>query len=358
MNKIVFFIRDISKPGGTERVLIDISNGLVSRGYNITIISLFKAADNFYELDDRIKTIIMYPEVISLRKVYINSIYDLRTLVRKIELDLFITVDTTFSLITAPALFNLKIKKIAWEHFNFNMPKSVAAKISKYLAVLCSKKIIVLTDGDRKLWESKWGTKGKIVKINNMCKFDKTKTIPDFNNKIVLAVGRLVSQKGFDLLIKSWVLIAKELPDWKLLIVGNGEDKKKLEALVIDLSLENKINIVNSTQNIDELYKKATMYCLSSRYEGWGLVLVEAQQYNLPIVSFDCNFGPNEIITDGFNGILVTEGDVNGLSKAIIKIAKEKKVYDRLVSNVVSTDTKKFSTDAVISKWDEMIKSL
>lgn len=134
-------------------------------------------------------------------------------------------------------------------------------------------------------------------------------------SKTVLAAGRYMYQKGFDRLIDAWRL----LPDghgWTLRIVGGGPDEEALRRQAQGLDIE----IAGPSKDMAGEYSRASIFVLSSRYEGFGLVLAEAQSFGIPLISFDCKCGPRDIITDGEDGLLVPEGDVPALARALTKL--------------------------------------
>ncbi len=144
----------------------------------------------------------------------------------------------------------------------------------------------------------------------------------------VIAVGRLVPQKGFDILIKAF----KEIKNShvKLLIFGEGEERTRLEALIVKLGLKEKVHLMGLKPELYEMYASATCFVLSSRYEGWGNVIMEAMSCNCPVISFDCDYGPRELIDNKNNGILVKKNDMDPLVKAIEDMISDKSLRQEL----------------------------
>lgn len=358
MKTITFFIRDISSPGGTERVLIDIINELIKKGYNINIITMFLSHDQFYRISENVKITLLYTQESTLKSVLIKSILKLRKCIKSQCPDVFITVDNAFNIITIPALMGLDIFKISWEHFNFNIPNNVAYRFGRYLALLFSEKIVVLTKQDKKSWDRNFLARDKINQIYNPCIFPKSNHRPDFNLKRVIAVGRLEKQKGFDLLIDAWKMVDNQYPDWRLSIVGSGSERSALQEKIDRLSLTAKIEILEKTNKIAEIYQQASFLCLSSRYEGWGLVLVEAQHFNLPIVSFDCEFGPSEIIEDQIDGILIDNGNIIEFANAINQVISNPYLYNKMIDNLISKNHSELLKSHIIACWIKLIEQI
>lgn len=169
--------------------------------------------------------------------------------------------------------------------------------------------LVVLTDADKRDWS-------RFIKTNIFVIPNILTTYPDNitdyskRSKRILCVGRLDKQKGFDLMIKAWARIADKHKEWKVDIFGDGELKNTLNELIKNHRLKDRITIHPSTSHIYDEYMDSSIFAFSSRYEGFGLVLIEAMSCGIPCVSFDCPHGPSEIITHGKNGLLVPNGNI------------------------------------------------
>ena len=172
----------------------------------------------------------------------------------------------------------------------------------------------------------------------------------------IISVGRLTKVKGFDLLLDAWKSIEHIHQSWSLEIVGSGEEYELLNLKINKLKLKN-VKILPFTKNIEEYYKKASIYVLSSRYEGFPMVLLEAQSYGVPIVSCDCETVPREIINNNVDGILVEKNNVIELANAITYLIKNPKKRDEFSENAIK-NSKKFTTDKIIEKWEVIIQNL
>lgn len=358
MKSIFVFIRNIGNSGGTERVVSEITNALDERGYNLSIITLFTPQKTFFRINEKIDIIALYDREESLSRIAAKAIRDLRSIVKLKRPDIFITVDSALNIITAPALYGIKTRKISWEHFNFNTPSTCGYKLGRYISLLMNDSIVVLTQDDKRTWQSKILGKDKVLQIYNPCSFEKTINKPTLDNKLVIAVGRLEPQKGFDLLIDAWNKVSKEHPDWKLRIIGSGGQLNNLNSQIMRYGLHGKVTIVNKTNDISKHYKEAAIYCLSSRFEGWGLVLVEAQQFNLPTISFDCDFGPREIIENNINGILVPNGSVDEFSNSLLTLISKPDIYNDMVKHLLESKESNLSKSTIISQWVDLMENV
>jgi glycosyltransferase involved in cell wall biosynthesis len=170
---------------------------------------------------------------------------------------------------------------------------------------------------------------------------------------MLVAVGRLTEQKGFDLLVHAFATLAGEVPEWRLTIFGDGPERPALERLVADRGLSDRINLPGTSANHGDWIGLADAFVLPSRYEGFPNVLVEAMMAGLPVVAFDCDFGPAEIVTNDVNGLLIPAGDVEALILNLRNILKVNRLRDRL-GVAARTSAAQFATEHVVLKWDSL----
>lgn len=355
MKKICFLIGNLNNSGGTERVTTLIANALTEKNYQISILSLADGRQPFFELEPDIKTYSLYPEKISFKKNFLGAVWRIRRFVTQNQIDTLVVVDSISCVFTVPALFGLKVKHICWEHFNFNVNLGVKYRDigRKWAAKYCDY-VVTLTKRDKELWEQGIkNIKAKIIPIANPSPFEVQQNIPSLDYKTILCVGRLTHQKGFDLLITAWAKVAQQVPDWKIVIVGSGEEEIMLKQMAKDFAVEDSIVFAGQQKNIDTFYRQASFFCMSSRFEGLPMVLLEAQSYGLPIVAFDCDTGPAEIIQDNINGKLVKNIDINELSQAILSMSKEGSYGNMIYKSFLSA--KSWSLDSIYIKWHEIL---
>ena len=167
----------------------------------------------------------------------------------------------------------------------------------------------------------------------------------------VVAVGRLVPQKGFDLLLDAFARAAPLIPDWSLTIWGEGPERAKLEAQRDALGLQDRVSMPGVTKDHGGWLREADIFVLSSRFEGWGIVVGEAMAAGVPVISFDCHFGPGEMIADGISGLLVPDGDVSALGAAIAALCADPDQRRRL-SEGARAASQRFTVDRVLVQWE------
>ena len=188
-----------------------------------------------------------------------------------------------------------------------------------------------------------------VEKINNgVCNID---------SKQIISVGRLTYQKGFDLLCEVANNVLKENKQWKWTILGDGEDKEKLQAKIREYGLEDRLILKGNVSNIEDYYKNSSLYVMTSRFEGLPMTLLEAKTYKLPIVSFNCLTGPSEIVKNNVNGLLINPENVEAMSdKLNILLKDEEKLKE--FSNNAQIDIEKFELKPIIEKWDNILLNL
>lgn len=170
-------------------------------------------------------------------------------------------------------------------------------------------------------------------------------------------MGRLAPQKQFDLLLRAFAASSQGDAEWSLVIIGEGPERPRLQALATDLGLSDRVEWLGLVQHPEEVLRRADIYVLSSRYEGFPNALVEAMASGLSVVSFDCPSGPGEIIRDGIDGILVPAQDLTALTVAIRRLMLDEPERLRLGSRAVEV-TARFAVDKVIDEWEALMRDL
>jgi glycosyltransferase involved in cell wall biosynthesis len=173
----------------------------------------------------------------------------------------------------------------------------------------------------------------------------------------LVAVGRLVPQKGFDLLLEAFARVSPEFPGWTLTIWGEGPERPALEALRDRFGLNSKVLMPGNTAAPGAWTKSADLFVLSSRFEGWGLVVGEALAAGIPVLSFDCKWGPSEMITDGVNGRLVEDGDVDALAYGLHDLLNNDAL--RMNMSAAARDSmRKFAPHRITRQWQDLIEDV
>lgn len=360
MKNICFLNGDMSRSGGTERVTAIIANELSKIDeFNVHILSTSNSSNtSFFELNEGVShNRILADENINFKKQYVNVVKGIRKYIKVNDIDVLIDVDVICDLFSIPATRFTKTKLISWEHFHFyenngSRLRSIARKLSeKY-----SDYIITLTEKDKSNYIENLNVSNKIECIYNpITKVNEDSC--DIYAKQILSVGRLTYQKGFDMLCEVANKVLNDNPDWKWVILGEGEDRALIESKIKEYKLEGRLIIEGNVSNVDDYYKSSSLFVMTSRFEGLPMTLLEAKSYGLPIVSFDCLTGPSDIVTDDKNGYLVELGDINKMYKQINGLINNEKLLNTFKDNS-KIDIGKFELKSVLYKWIELLKEV
>ena len=221
-------------------------------------------------------------------------------------------------------------------------------------AVKPLERLVVLTDADKTDWQRSGCT--NVMCIPNPCSLDGQKvSIKSAKSKTILAVGRLHEQKGFDLLLQAWKPIEKTYSDWSLRIVGEGPKRAELEAQIESQGLK-RVVLAGATNNVLDEYEAASIFVLSSRYEGSPLALIEAMWCGLPCIAFDCPQGPAELLAED-RGWLVPNGDIAELTAQIAYALSHPEEALKCAQKAQSFAQTTYSEAAIMPQWVQLIES-
>ncbi len=376
--KLVYLTPALYMAGGVERVLTLKANYFAEHyDYDITII-LTEGKDKpfFYPLSPKIKVInldINFEELWTcsfVKKIFVYL--KKQRLYRKlVETELMrLRPDVTISLLRREINFLTGIKdgskKIGELHVNranyrnfesgdSNFFKNIFAKFWMRSLVSKLKKLdrfVVLTHEDRQSWSEL----SNISVIPDPLSFVPT-CVSTLTEKRVIAVGRYVYQKGFDLLLQAWSKIEKQKPDWQLAVFGDG-DRTPYELLMSQLRIDaSRCHLNGPTTNIQQEYANSSLFVFSSRFEGFGMVLVEAMACGLPVVSFDCPCGPKDIISDGEDGVLVEKGNVDALASSLIRLTNNDTIRHSMSIKGIR-NVRRFNIESISEQWKVLFCSL
>ena len=179
----------------------------------------------------------------------------------------------------------------------------------------------------------------------------------DTSSKMILSVGRLTYQKGFDMLVEVAKDVLHKHTDWTWIILGEGEDRSLLEQKIKEHQLENRLILKGNVSHVEDYYSETGIFVMTSRYEGLPMTLLETKPYQLPAVSFDIKTGPRECIIDGENGYLIESFKKEEMIRKI-ELLINNQTLRKQFSRIALKDTDKFSLIQIIQQWNRMIQSL
>lgn len=372
--KIVYCIAGTYNSGGMERVLANKANWLVRNGYEVAIITTDQQGRKpFFELDPRIE---MYDLGVNYEAnnggSFLNKLihYPFKQMKHKRALQKLLPrlkADVVISMFCNDASILPAVKdgsrKVLEIHFSrFKRQQYGRKGIWKLADELRSRndlktvsrfdRFVVLTEEDK----GYWGALDNIQVIPNARTFVFEEP-SDLKERKVIAVGRYCYQKDLGKLIDAWNIVCKDIKDWTLHLVGDGEDRSMLHEQIVQLGLEDRVILGRAQTDMKSVYKNASMLALSSRYEGLPMVLLEAQAAGLPIVSFACKCGPRDVMEDGLDGILVEEGNVEALAEGMLRLIKDENLR-RAMGAAAYERSERYSEEAVMEQWTELFNKL
>ncbi|KAI3592316.1 Poly(glycerol-phosphate) alpha-glucosyltransferase [Cupriavidus sp. U2] len=351
---ICFLTGTLNAFAGAERMTAVIANALAERGYPVRILSLWDKASVF-PLHAGVVHDALFESRPSFKRQYLATVAGIRRFVRQHRIDALIEVDTMLTLFTLPATVGLKVRRIAWEHCHFDEDLGKPArKLARVLAARVSSAVVVLTERDRARWIEALRPRCNVVALPNPLPFPMPVAPAPRDSQTVLAVGRLTTSKGFDVLIAAWEKVARMAPGWRLLIIGEGEERQRLESLRNRLGLETSVSLPGIQADISPAYARASIFCLSSRYEGFGLVLIEAMAYGLPIVSTACPQGPRELLGPD-DAITVPVEDAEQLAEALLTLIGSPSTAESLGARGRQT-ARAYEINHLVDRWIPLLE--
>lgn len=375
--KLVYIFSSFAAKGGTERIFCDKMNWLAEvAGYEIVFVTYEQGNHPFaYPLSNKIRHVDLNTRFFTTGTMsLLNRIrfkftmprlfkHRLRKLLDEIQPD--VVVSTTYALPLFREILSQPYRHVVESHVcyyqlllqkKFTHISWLDRKIARHLLEMLKRceKVVVLTHKDAACWK---GYDNIEVIHNVVTNYPEKITDVADRPKRIIAVGRLHAQKGFDLLIQSWQLIAARHPDWQLVVYGHGGDLQKLQQQLEKAGLTSSMTFAGATDNIYKEYQNSAFYVMSSRYEGWGLVLVEAMSCGLPCVSFDCPYGPSDIIRDGEDGFLVENGNIQQLAEKMELLINNKELRERLGVRA-RLNAARFTSDNIMPQWTKLFETI
>ncbi|MDM1759121.1 glycosyltransferase family 4 protein [Acinetobacter sp. 256-1] len=360
MKRIVFFISNFNCSGGTERVTATVANALNTLGFEVHILSIIKdEKEFFYSVDSNVLVSNLGFPPNSSKKNFLKICSKLRHYLLVNKINNLIIVDSLCASFTFFATRLLKINVICWEHFNLEFKdKSILRSLGRFLASLSCNRIVTLTDMDQKDWEKKYQySRNKVSVIPNPIAFEVQPKVFNKGSIIALSIGRLSPEKGFDDLITIWADFIKYQQNAILTIIGSGAEEKKLLALAEKYNItEKNLKFLSSTKEVDRFYQDATVYLMLSHSEGLPMVLLEAQAFGVPVITFECGHGVNKIVKNSYNGYVVKNRDKKIFCKTLFDYTNlPEEMLNTLSknSNIVASD---YEIDKIRELWVELLK--
>lgn len=343
--KILFVINSLKCKSGMERVAVLLANLFQEKlNYEIVIVNRDTSdSDVAFPLLDKVKVIKADGNIIS----FYNKI---RNIINIEEPDRIIIHNMGKLSMLCSILPKKNIELLSIEHVSF-VSRNLYLKVLSKLFYALIDKVVVLTKNDLKNYSGK-----KVFKISNISPYPISSRVYSINSKKIIAVGRLDYQKNFGDLILAWNKVPKDvISEWTLEIWGDGDEYDNLLYLINKLDIKN-IHLKGTSNNMEDIYLSSSFLVMSSIFEGLPMVLIEAQSFGLPIISFDCPYGPSEVVTHDKDGFLISLGDVDGLALAIKELILDR---DKRISFSINARKSaiRYSQEHILSKWKNLLEN-
>ena len=374
--RLVYCIHSTYNPGGMERVLLNKVRYLVAKGgYEISVVTTDqKGRPSFYPFPKEVKMTdldINYTDDKFKDPLTKITGYFRRKRLHKQRLTAYLKeakADIVISLYPCESSFIPSINDGSKKILEFHQCKLVRLCYDRKGIIGLTDRIrtrmdermvrkfdrfVVLTEEDK----GYWGNLPNILVIPNAALAIPDKK-SDLSAKRVIAVGRLDHQKAFDRLIKAWSLISPaNRSGWRLDIFGQGEWEEMLKNMISELGLSDSVRVNRPTQSIFDEYAASSFLAMTSHYEGFPMVMIEAMACGLPVVTFDYPCGPKDIITDGVDGLIVKDGDLKAFADAMEKLMGDEVLLETLASNAPKV-VDRYSETKVMEQWENCFRSI
>ena len=356
--------------GGAEKILTILANHWSIQSHSVTILTFDdgKSAP-FYELGSSINYCALSlgtKKLGLLNKIFAlpRLLFALNKKIKNSKPDIVISFMDQANMLTLAALVGSKVPVIVSERVN-PQRSSIAEHIAPLRWILCiarevlyrsSQALVVQTDGAKNYFTSRG--QNSVTVIPNPVSAPKNEALDlKISKDTIVTIGRLVPQKRIDLIIRSFARIAAQNPDWTLMIIGDGPLRKDLEGLALSLGIKERCVFTGLMQSPSKILQQASIFVLASDYEGFPGALCEAMASGLAVISTRCDFGPEDIIEDFKNGLLVPVGDSVALGEAIHRLIGDPLLREKL-GDAARNITVQFSLEQVIQLWDSVFTQI
>lgn len=359
MVKLLYIATNLNTSGGVARVLSVKLNYLVETyNYEIDIINTYGETNNlFFKFHERIRIYSLNQNEKKLKRIVTYKI-KLNHLINRINPDIIINCDNGLKGALFPLVYSGKSPFIFESHSSINTSEinfldNLKLKLKDFIflkSINKYKKIVVYQH-----LSNAWKT-NNIEVIHNPLGFSIPSQSALLKNKIVIAVGRISYQKGYDYLVKIWSLVLKKYPEWQLHIYGEG-DSWLLDKQIQEFNLSNNIKLFKPCLNIKEVYLNASILVNTSRYEPFGLALIEAMACGLPVLAFENTLGPKIYINNKENGFLIEKDNLADFANQIITLIEDKNEMRR-IGEMAKQSMELYKLENIMKYWHELFQSI
>lgn len=370
VKKIIIFINSLTS-GGAERVAVTLAGYLASRNYEVSVVTIHGVETDFYPIDSRVRRIAlgMRGRHKGIGKIFANldRLLALRRTIRVEQAQVVVGMMTVSAVLATLASAWLPVRVVVSERNYPGMKRvPIGWALLRRLVYRFADAHVAQTQRAAEWIKRHTGARNIRVVPNSVAwpvpscppEMDPS-TIIAPGRQVVLAVGTKLEQKGFDLLLDAYERVADDFPTWDLVILGleSVSDRERLRVLARAAGLEARLHLLGRVGNVAAWYERANIFVLSSRYEGFPNVLLEAMASGCACVAFDCDTGPREVIQSGINGFLVPAGNTEALGRAMRELMADEDQRVQL-GRAAKRVREKFAEEVVLARWESLIQKL
>lgn len=350
--------------GGAERVCVLMANEWAKMGYSVSLITLARVEEDHYEVDDRVERIGLdlvgvSPNVFAAIGNNLRRVKRLRAAIKETNPDVVISLVDLNNILTLLACKRLDVEVIVCEHIDPRPHDAgrVWSALRNHTYPRCRALTVLTSDV---VEYARRFVKGRpIYCVPNAVPSGFEPAPPDRQETepTLISIGRLTAAKGFDRLIDAFSRVASRFPEWKLIILGEGTKRASLVTQIKSAGLSDRVDLPGWVPNPDEFLKRSRCYVCSSHYEGFPMVLLEAMACGLPVVSFDCQSGPADIVRHDVDGLLVEQDDVAGLASAMEQLMSDESKRAKLAIRAPDV-LERFSIQKFMDRWEAILNEV
>jgi glycosyltransferase involved in cell wall biosynthesis len=359
MKKICIISGNIYKFGGEQATNVMLANMLAGiPGYEVTFVSIFKTGDTpCYDFDSRIIQKNVFGTQFAFKKHLARTFIGMRRFFKSSSpYDLVITW-TNYSIYLS-FILPKKTKTIYWDHLGFSVGKPFGLTwLGRRFAARFGDAVVAITKKNKDGYIEHVRKINRLEMIYHGTKCRVRENVYNSSSKKIISCGRLNYQKGFDILVEVADLVFKRHPDWQWHIYGEGEDRKALEKKIAEYGIGRNLVLKGYCSDLESVYKDYSFYVMTSRFEGLPVALVEATAKSLPIVSFNCPTGPDEIVDDSKTGFIVDCFDKEKMAEKICELIENQQLREEF-SEAAAKRFSMFSYESFARNWSELIASV
>jgi glycosyltransferase involved in cell wall biosynthesis len=363
--KLLYIVKEINGTTGLERILAIKTNYFIETyNYDVTIVTLNKEVDKpFFEFNDKIKFINLPQKGLNILSRF-SQFRKINKILNQVKPNIVLITITDIFGLYLPLFLKKKFIYVYERHNSkrINLEQGLKSKLNSFTTILKNKlldragkhydKVVLLSDDHREEWKYL----SNLTIINNPLIFYPN-DYAKLDNKSVLAVGRHAHQKGFDMLMKSWAKVVNKHKDWTLDVYGEKDNNLSYISIAEKYGITNYVNFHDPVQNIMEVYMESSIYALSSRYEGFPLVLIETMACGVPPVAFNCPFGVEKLINHKQDGLKIEVNNTDDFAESLMYLMENPKIRKEMGMKA-RKNILRLSPENIFPKWKNLFEEL